>query len=78
MVNWTIEAVYRNGVFRPLTPIALPENTCVTLVLHGEGMPGAAVLAPFGEMDETEWTWVSWAGSLGMPDKLPGLEQDEG
>ncbi len=78
MVTWTIEAVYENGVFRPLTPVALPENTCVTLVLTGEGMPGAPMPPAFGQMDESEFAWVGWAGSLGSPDRLLGTEQDEG
>ncbi len=78
MVTWTIEAVFQNGVFRPVAPVALPENTCVTLVLKGEPMPGAPVFPSYGQMDESEWAWMGWAGSLGSPDRLLGNEQDEG
>lgn len=78
MVTWTIEAVYQNGIFRPLTPVALPENACVTLVLHGEPMPGAPSFPAFGEMDESDMLWVGWAGSLGAPDRLLAPEHDEG
>jgi len=28
----TIHAIYENGVFRPLEPVALPENTPVTVI----------------------------------------------
>jgi hypothetical protein len=78
MVTWTIEAVYQNGVFRPLAPVALPENACVTLVLHGEPMPGAPVPYGFGEMDESEFAWMGWAGSLGAAEKLFPNDHDEG
>jgi hypothetical protein len=78
MVTWTIEAVYQNGVFRPLVPVALPENACVTLVVHGEPMPGAPDLPTFGQMDESEFAWMGWAGSLGSSDRLLTNEQDEG
>jgi len=76
-MTWTIEAVFQNGVFRPLAPVALPEDTCVTLTLTGDSLPGAA-MPMFGEMDESEMAWVGWAGSLGDPERLLGLERDEG
>jgi predicted DNA-binding antitoxin AbrB/MazE fold protein len=85
MLTWTIEAVYRDGVFRPLMPVALPEDTCVTIVVTGEpGHVGGKMVAPFGEMDETEWVWAAWAGSLGDakslddPRRQVATEQDEG
>ncbi len=78
MIKWTIEAVYQNGVFRPLAPVSLPENACVTLVLTGEPMPGANPLPPFGEMDESEIAWVGWAGSLGDPERVLAYEHDAG
>ena len=77
MVTWTIEAVYRNGVFRPLSPVALPEDACVTLVLSSEGVPGASRMPAFGQMDESEIAWVGWAGS-GVPANLADLVHDEG
>jgi predicted DNA-binding antitoxin AbrB/MazE fold protein len=33
MVGQSIEAVFENGVFRPLQPVTLPEKQRVTLVL---------------------------------------------
>jgi hypothetical protein len=78
MMTWTIEAVFQNGVFRPLMPVALPEDTCVTLTLTGDSPPGAPMAFMFGEMDESEMAWVGWAGSLGDPERLVGLEYDEG
>lgn len=77
MGTWTIEVVYQNGAFRPLMPFFLPEGTCATVVLSQA--PGPAV---FGEMDETEFLWIAWAGSLGEQDGqlIPelALEHDEG
>ena len=37
MLGEQIEAVYENGVFRPLQPIHLPEHQRVTLVLPAPG-----------------------------------------
>jgi predicted DNA-binding antitoxin AbrB/MazE fold protein len=36
MLNEPIEAVFENGVFRPLGPVDLPENQRVTLALPTE------------------------------------------
>jgi hypothetical protein len=38
-VSTNLEAVYENGVFRPLQPVALPEHRRVTLTIV-EGEPG--------------------------------------
>ncbi len=75
-MTWTIEAVFRNGVFRPLVPVSLPEDACVTLVIQGE--PTTGPTPPFGEMDETDWVWSAWAGSLGESVQLSAVEHDEG
>lgn len=76
MVTWTIEAVFRDGVFRPLAPVALPEDACVTLVVEGE--PVASPWQPFGQMDESDWVHTAWAGSLGEVLRLAAIERDEG
>ena len=38
----TIEAVYENGVFRPLQPVALPEGAHVAVVTLEPRVPGDA------------------------------------
>ncbi len=71
MATYTVEVVYQNGAFHPLMPLVLPEGSCATVVL-----PEAPGPAAFGEMDETEFLWIAWAGS-GAPEAL-ALEHDEG
>ncbi len=38
----TIEAIYENGVFRPLQPVALPEGAHVAVVTLEPRVPGEA------------------------------------
>jgi len=33
---WQVEAVYENGVFRPLEPLPLPEGTLVFLTIKDD------------------------------------------
>jgi predicted DNA-binding antitoxin AbrB/MazE fold protein len=55
----TIEAVYENGVFRPLQPVALPEGARVAVVTLGSVAPveaagplvGVELSAPLEEID---------------------------
>ena len=35
-----IHAIYENGIFRPIDPVALPENSEVSLVIHGAQQGG--------------------------------------
>jgi uncharacterized protein (DUF433 family) len=39
-----LEAIYENGVFRPLQPVSLAENQRVTITLEGEAPPAALPL----------------------------------
>jgi predicted DNA-binding antitoxin AbrB/MazE fold protein len=55
----TIDAIYENGVFRPLKPISLPEHQRVGLSIHEDGDDPLAEL-----LDHTA------ADSLDFP--LPG------
>lgn len=44
MSSQQFDAIYENGVFKPLTPLSLPENQRVTLVVHCEdGEPSTAI-----------------------------------
>lgn len=36
-----IHAVYENGIFRPIEPVALPENSEVSLVVQGAQRSGS-------------------------------------
>ncbi|HXG09054.1 MAG TPA: antitoxin family protein [Gemmataceae bacterium] len=58
-----VEAVYENGVFRPLQPVDLPEHQRVTVTV----VP-AAVAAPH-RMTQEEWRQfiLSTAGSITDP-----------
>ena len=38
----TVHAIYENGVFRPVEPVALPENTPVELEVRVPGEPEPA------------------------------------
>ena len=39
MTTTTVDAVYREGVFKPLTPISLPENAPVKLIIEQAELP---------------------------------------
>ncbi len=47
MATRAIEAIYQDGVFKPLTPVGLAENEHVILLLQAPAEAGAAPL-PFG------------------------------
>jgi hypothetical protein len=50
-----VEAVYENGVFRPIQPVSLPEHARVTVtVVAGTGKPDPAVV-PCADPRVIEW-----------------------
>jgi predicted DNA-binding antitoxin AbrB/MazE fold protein len=52
MLGEQIEAIFENGVFRPLQPIHLPEHQRVTLVLPATEGAANGTLAEDAEFDE--------------------------
>ena len=55
MTTTTVDAVYREGVFKPLTPVSLPENAPVKLVIEQADLPeptGITFSSLFGAFPE--------------------------
>jgi len=54
MMTSTVQAVYERGVFRPLTPLALPEGQQVQVILPAQASPSqrtaASILAEIAEL----------------------------
>ena len=48
----TVQAIFENGVFRPVEPIALPERTSVELDVHTKGEPQPESPMSDGPMSE--------------------------
>ena len=56
MPDQHIEAVFENGVFRPLQPVHLPEHQRVTLTLPAGAADRELPIADFMEPVEYAWT----------------------
>jgi predicted DNA-binding antitoxin AbrB/MazE fold protein len=61
----TVHAIYENGVFRPVEPVSLPENTPVELELRTVGpdesaaRPGEGILRLAGALaDDPHWDGI--------------------
>ncbi len=67
-----IEAIYRHGVFEPLTPVELPEDQRVRLRI--EKMPDQALLAWLEQARALQAEIVEQHGVL--PDSTPGIAAD--
>ena len=55
MTTTTVDAVYREGVFKPLTPNSLPENAPVKLIIEQAELPeptGITFSSLFGAFPE--------------------------
>ena len=86
MTSITIEAVYKNGVFRPLQPVSLPDDTRVEIKVPAVvpdqptemklgplagAFPGLAALAD----NDLEWARDQW--ELGLEKQLKLLAEDD-
>ena len=69
-----LQAVYENGVLRPLQPLPLAERQCVTITISDESAGSEAVL------DQTHFVlsperWEAFCALLDRPPKeLPALK----
>jgi predicted DNA-binding antitoxin AbrB/MazE fold protein len=70
-----LEAVYENGVFRPLQPVHLPEHQRVTVTID-EGAAGS-----FGAVDQAHFAlspecWQAFCDALDAPPRdIPALRK---
>jgi hypothetical protein len=68
-----LEAVYENGVFRPLQPVQLPEQTHVTVTVDDVPDPSATPQAHFVLPPDR---WQAFCDALDAPPKdLPALKK---
>jgi predicted DNA-binding antitoxin AbrB/MazE fold protein len=67
-----IEAIYQDGVFKPVGQVALPQNQRVRLTV--EPVSGAEVLAWLEEVREVQRPIFAARGFL--PDSTPGIAED--
>ena len=67
-----IEAVFQDGVFKPLGQVALPQNQRVRLTV--ESVSGGEVLAWLEEVRKVQQPIVVARGFL--PDSTPGIAED--
>ena len=67
-----IEAVFQDGVFKPLGQVALPQNQRVRLTV--ESVSGGEVLAWLEEVRKVQQPIVAARGFL--PDSTPGIAED--
>jgi len=79
MTSVTIEAVYKNGVFRPLQPVLLPDNTRVEVKVPAKapdragGMKLGPLAGAFPDLasladNDLEWARDQW--ELGLENQL--------
>ncbi|MGA2065729.1 MAG: antitoxin family protein [Thermoguttaceae bacterium] len=67
-----IEAVYQDGVFRPLGQVGLPQNQRVRLTV--ESLPGTDLSEWLEEVHEVQQQITSARGFL--PGSTPGIAED--
>jgi len=67
-----IEAVYQDGVFKPMEEVALPQNQRVRLTV--ETVPGGEVLAWLAQVRKVQESIIATRGIL--PDSTPGIAED--
>ncbi len=74
-VSTSLEAVYENGVFRPLQPIELPEHVHVTVTFDEDatGATGAIDRAHF-TLPAQDWD-AFWAALDAPPRDIPALRK---
>ena len=63
MTTTTVDAVYREGVFKPLTPISLPENAPVKLIIE--------------QAEPPEPTGIMFSSLFGAFPELRGIPDDD-
>ncbi len=67
-----VEAIYQNGVFKPLRDVALPENQRVRL--HVEPVDGRDMLAWLADVQQHQQRIIAERGYL--PDSAPDIAAD--
>jgi len=67
-----IDAIFQDGVFKPITPISLPQNQRVRLSI--ERVSGEDALAWLREVQEHQKRIVAERGFL--PDSTPDIAED--
>lgn len=70
-----VEAIYENGVFRPLQPVQLPEHRRVTVTIDEDGQidSGSVVQAHFALPPDR---WQAFCEALDAPPKdIPALRR---
>jgi predicted DNA-binding antitoxin AbrB/MazE fold protein len=68
----TVEAVYQDGVFKPVQPVELPENQRVQLEVRP--VPAAEVQAWLDQLRQTRERLQAKYG--GFPDSTPDIAED--
>ncbi len=63
MTTTTVDAIYREGVFKPLTPVSLPENAPVKVVIEQDELP--------------EPTGITFSSLFGAFPELRGIPDDD-
>lgn len=73
-MNTQVEAIYENGVFRPLREVRLPDNARVNLTIEAEnGTTGGEDRATFSLPPEK---WQAFCDALDAPPRvIPALRQ---
>ncbi len=67
-----IEAIYQDGVFKPVERVALPQNQRVRLTV--ESLSGAEALAWLAETRKVQQS--IFTGREFLPDSTPGIAED--
>lgn len=69
-----VEAVYENGVFRPLQPVSLPEHRRVTVTIDDAAEADAAVEQVHFALPPDRWQ--AFCDALDAPPRdIPGLRK---
>lgn len=70
----SFQAVYENGVLRPLEPLALPEHQVVSLTILPAGMP----IEPLDKAAEAARQADAWRELFAELDKIPDFPDPDG
>ena len=70
----SFQAVYENGVLRPLEPLALPEHQVVSLAIVPEGAPAE----PIDEAAEAARQADAWQKLLAELEQIPDAPDPDG
>lgn len=76
-MTYFVEAIYEDGVFRPLQPVQLPEHKQVSLVITDAGRPANGSTAATSDVDVRRQR-EALAALRTKIDALPSCAPDDG